>query len=100
MGELLAARLEKLKTYGVVREVRGRGLLRGVELVRDTQSMQPFPELGTALKRTALKNGLIMRIDPSWFALAPALICTESDIEELGDLTERSLQEALEEVKK
>ena len=41
-----------------------------------------------------------MRIDPSWFALAPALICTESDIEELGDLTERSLQEALEDVKK
>ena len=100
MGELLAARLEKLKTYGVVREVRGRGLLRGVELVRDTQSMEPFPELGKVLKRTALKNGLIMRIDPSWFALAPALICTESDIEELGDLVERSLQEALEEVNK
>jgi len=100
LGELLAERLEKLKKYGVVREVRGKGLLRGVELVRDTKNMEPFPELGTALKRTTLKNGLIMRIDPSWFALAPALICTEADIEELGDLVDASLQDALKVVKK
>jgi adenosylmethionine-8-amino-7-oxononanoate aminotransferase len=95
LGELLAKRLGELKRFGVVREVRGRGLLRGVELVRDTSSMQPFPELGTALKKTALINGLIMRIDPSWFAVAPALICTESDIGELCDLVEISLEAAL-----
>ena len=83
-----------------MREVRGKGLLRGVELVRDTKNMKPFPELGVALKKTALKNGLIMRVDPSWFALAPALICTEADIEELCELVDRSLQDALEEIKK
>jgi adenosylmethionine-8-amino-7-oxononanoate aminotransferase len=99
LGGLLAARLERLKGYGVVREVRGKGLLRGVELVRDTRTMDPFPELGRALKKTALKNGLIMRIDPSWFALAPALICTEADIEELCALVDKSLREALEEVR-
>ncbi|MBN2552133.1 MAG: aspartate aminotransferase family protein [Spirochaetales bacterium] len=95
LGEHLAGRLEKLKRYGVVREVRGRGLLRGVELVRDTETMEPFPELGAALKKTALSNGLIMRIDPSWFALAPALICTEEDIAELCGLVETSLRDAL-----
>jgi adenosylmethionine-8-amino-7-oxononanoate aminotransferase len=100
LGERLTARLEELKNFGVVREVRGRGLLRGVELVRDTETMEPFPELGKALKKTALKNGLIMRIDPSWFALAPALICTESDIDELGDRVEISLRDALEVVTK
>ncbi len=95
LGAYLAARLEALKRYGVVREVRGRGLLRGVELVRDTRSMQPFPELGRLLKRTALANGLVMRIDPSWFAVAPALIATEADIDEMCDLIERSLAAAL-----
>ena len=95
LGTCLADRLEKLKRYGVVREVRGRGLLRGVELVRDAETMEPFPELGAALKKTALSNGLIMRIDPSWFALAPALICTEEDIAELCDLVEKSLRDAL-----
>ena len=96
----MAERFERLKGFGVVREVRGKGLLRGVELVRDTKTKASFPELGSALKRTALKNGLIMRIDPTWFAVAPALICTESEIGELCDLVEQSLKDALEAVRK
>jgi len=95
LGEHLANKLESLKKYGVVREVRGKGILRGVELVKDTVSMDPFPELGNALKRTALDNGLIMRIDPSWFAVAPALIAEEPDLDEMFDLVERSLVQAL-----
>ena len=95
-GEYLAARLEGLKKYGVVREVRGKGILRGVELVKDTESMAPYPALGNALKRTALNNGLILRVDPSWFAVAPALIATHADIDEMCSLIEKSLIEALE----
>ena len=98
-GEHLAARLEQLKRYEVVREVRGRGILRGVEFVRNTRDMQPFPELGTALKRTALENGLILRVDPSWFAVSPALIATESDIDEMCDRIEKSIVEALQSVR-
>lgn len=95
LGRYLEAKLERLKRYGVIREVRGKGILRGVELVKDTRTMEPFPELGNMLKRTALKNGLIMRIDPTWFAVSPALIAEESDIDELCDLIETSLSEAL-----
>ena len=98
LGDYLAQKLETLKQYGVVREVRGRGMLRGVELVKDVESMEPYPELGQALKKTALENGLVMRIDPNWFAVAPALIATRDDIDELADLVERSLSAALEEV--
>jgi hypothetical protein len=39
-----------------------------------------------------------MRIDPNWFAVAPALIAERSDIDELVDLIERSLLDALEQV--
>ncbi|MBT4097910.1 MAG: aspartate aminotransferase family protein [Gemmatimonadetes bacterium] len=95
LGERLAARLEKLKRHGVVREVRGKGLLRGVELVRDTESNEPFPELGLALKKTALANGLLLRVDPSWFAVGPALIIDEAGIDEMCDLIDRSLVDAL-----
>ena len=98
LGDYLAEKLQKLTQYGVVREVRGKGLLLGVELVKDTETMAPYPELGQALKRTTLQNGLILRIDPSWFAVAPALIATESDIDELGDLIEKSLVDALKQV--
>ena len=99
LGEYLRRRLERLKQTEVVREVRGKGIFLGVELVRDTKTMAPFPELGTALKRTALRNGLILRIDPSWFAVAPPLIAEESDLDEMCDLIEGSLQEALREVR-
>ena len=57
--------------------------------------MEPFPELGNALKRTALRNGLILRVDPSWFAVSPALIAEESDIDEMCELIDKSLREAL-----
>jgi adenosylmethionine-8-amino-7-oxononanoate aminotransferase len=100
MGEYLAGKLEELKKYGVVREVRGKGILRGVELVKDTETLEPYPELGNALKRTAIENGLIMRIDPTWFAVAPALIAGKAEIDEMCSLIERSLVQAVEGVRK
>ena len=98
LGKYMAAKLEGLKKYGVVREVRGKGMLRGVELVRDTKKMVPFPELGKALKKTSLKNGLIMRINPTWFAVAPALTAGKKDIDEMMDRVEKSLKDAINKV--
>jgi adenosylmethionine-8-amino-7-oxononanoate aminotransferase len=98
MGEYVRARLEGLKKYGVVREVRGKGLLLGVELVKNTHTLEPFPELGLALKNTAMKNGIILRVDPSWFAVSPALIATDAQLDEMCDLVEKSFAEALEQV--
>ena len=103
LGDYLAAKLESLKKLGVVREVRGKGMLRGVELVEDAATLKPFPpgrKLGDALKKTALKNGLILRISPDWFAVAPALIAEKSDIDEMCALIEKSLVEALAMVRK
>jgi adenosylmethionine-8-amino-7-oxononanoate aminotransferase len=91
LGDYLASRLECLKKLGVVREIRGKGVLRGVELTH--------PSLGVTLKRTALKNGIILRIDPSWFAVSPPLIAEEADIDEMYGLIEKSLSEAIQAVK-
>jgi len=98
LGAHLSERLEGLRRHGVIREVRGKGVLRGVEFVEDPVTMAPFPpgrKLGAALKKTALANGVILRIDPDWFAVAPPLIAEESDIDQMCDLIERSLCEAL-----
>jgi adenosylmethionine-8-amino-7-oxononanoate aminotransferase len=98
LGEYLRVKLADLKKYGVVREIRGRGVLLGVELVKDTNSMEPFPELGKELKRTALEHGLILRVDPTWFAVAPPLIAEEKDIDEMCALIDASLRTAMERV--
>lgn len=90
LGQYLASKLEQLRRYGIIREVRGKGVLRGVEL---TDS-----RIGTALKKTALANGVIMRIDPGWFAVSPPLIADEADIDEMCELIDKSLAEAIDTV--
>jgi adenosylmethionine-8-amino-7-oxononanoate aminotransferase len=98
LGDYLEKKLIELKALGVVREVRGKGVLRGVELVKDPDTGEPFPEdkkLGTALKKTAIKNGIILRIDPDWFAVSPPLVAEKEDIDEMCALIENSLREAL-----
>jgi len=95
LGKYLSGKLKGLKKLGVVREIRGKGVIKGVELVKDTDTMTPFPELGIALQGTAIKNGLIMRINPEWFAVSPPLIAEESDIDNLYGLIELSLKDAI-----
>jgi adenosylmethionine-8-amino-7-oxononanoate aminotransferase len=101
LGVHLVERLEGLKRFGVIREVRGKGVLRAVELVQNPETMEPFPpgrKLGDVLKETALENGLVMRINPDWFAVSPPLISDEEEIDELCDLIEKSLVDALDRI--
>jgi adenosylmethionine-8-amino-7-oxononanoate aminotransferase len=98
LGERLRRGLEGLKDLGVVREVRGKGVLLGVELVEDPHTNRPFPpgrKLGDALKRTALEHGLILRVDPDWFAVCPPLIAREEDLDELCARIRGSLEAAI-----
>jgi len=88
LGAYLRPKLEALSRHGVVREVRGKGILLGVELTD--------PKIGTALKTTAIDNGVILRVDPGWFAVSPPLIAEESDLDEMCALIEKSLVQAIE----
>ena len=86
-GAYLRSRLEGLHATGVVREVRGRGVLLGVELTDR--------RVGTALGRRAVGDGLIMRTDPGWFAVAPALTASREELDEICDRIEASLKSAI-----
>lgn len=86
-GAYLRARLEALRGTGVIREVRGRGVLLGVELTD--------PRVGAALARRAVGDGIILRVDPSWFAIAPALTAGRDQLDAICDRIEASLQAAI-----
>jgi adenosylmethionine-8-amino-7-oxononanoate aminotransferase len=64
MGGHLQRRLEeRFANHHYVGDIRGRGLLRGIELVADRGSKQPFaPELklNALIKREAMARGLIV----------------------------------------
>jgi 2,2-dialkylglycine decarboxylase (pyruvate) len=77
---------ELQRTYEQVGEVRGRGLLVGLELVDDRDSRRPANALGSAVTAECLKRGLSMNIARSGsasncFRMAPPLTITEDEIE-------------------
>jgi adenosylmethionine-8-amino-7-oxononanoate aminotransferase len=99
-GARLRAGFEALaKKYGIIGDIRGKGLLQGIEFVRNVATKEPFPtELAFGLRvgRRALANGLLCRFDPHWLAFGPALVCTPEHIDEMLALLDRSIAEALE----
>jgi adenosylmethionine-8-amino-7-oxononanoate aminotransferase len=98
MGSYLMDRLENLREFGIIGEVRGKGLMIGIEIVKDDKTMEPFPEgvnFGVQVGTLCIhKYKLLVRYAPQWIAIAPPLTITT---EEIDILVER-LGEAIEEV--
>jgi adenosylmethionine-8-amino-7-oxononanoate aminotransferase len=101
-GDRLRAGFERLANkYGVIGDIRGKGLLQGIEFVRDPATKAPFPPetaFGVRVGRRALANGLLCRFDPNWIAFGPPLVVTAEQIEEMVELLDRSLGETLAEL--
>jgi 2,2-dialkylglycine decarboxylase (pyruvate) len=63
MGAYLAARLQELQSrHEEIGDVRGMGLLRGIELVKDRETREPYHELGALTTQRCLQLGLSMNI--------------------------------------
>src|SRR2546430_438318 len=62
MGRRLLGGLEGLRDLPVVGDVRGLGMMCGVELVADRNTQAPALGLGSRLTREALARGLLPRI--------------------------------------
>lgn len=97
LGELLGQRLETLRgRFEVVGEVRGRGLLRGIELVTDQVSKAPADTLGAAVTTACLERGLHMNIVQlpgmgGILRLAPPLTISQDELHSGMDILEDAL---------
>ncbi|HYC32294.1 MAG TPA: aspartate aminotransferase family protein [Gemmatimonadales bacterium] len=109
MGRVLHARLEGLRQLPLVGDVRGRGLLAGIEFVADQATREPLPRdagFAEAFTGAALEAGLVVwpnvghadgrRGDLAM--LAPPFVVTEQEIEEMVELFARALRAAAERV--
>jgi 2,2-dialkylglycine decarboxylase (pyruvate) len=84
--QLKAGLLSLQQRYECVGDVRGRGLMMGLEVVADRQSKAPAFELGAKIMEEAMERGLSMNIVklPAMggvFRLAPPLTISENEIE-------------------
>lgn len=86
-GDRLKSGLQALQAeFDCIGDVRGRGLLLGMEIVRDKSSKAPAPDLGSRITQTALELGLSMNIVnlPGMggvFRIAPPMTVTDEEID-------------------
>ena len=105
LGARLREGLERIATASpLIGDVRGRGLLLGIELVADKETSQRFPEHadpGAIIRRHGMDHGLLLysRRQNSgrygdWLLVAPPLVIDEATCDELIDRLDATLTAA------
>jgi 2,2-dialkylglycine decarboxylase (pyruvate) len=100
-GEYLLGRLRELQTaHEQIGDVRGRGLLVGLELVEDRESRRPADALGAAVTAECLRRGLSMNIvragsGANCFRMAPPLTISDDEIDLAVEILDSSLKAVL-----
>ena len=87
-------RLDALRDHPLVGEVRGVGLVAGLELVADKANQRAFlpkQTVGAEVAAAAQREGLLVRNLGDTIALCPPLIISPSEIDELMDKLTRAL---------
>ena len=98
VGEVFQGRLLDLEEHPLVGNVRGAGLLGGVELMADKAARTPFPAakgVGAYCNDRCETRGLIVRNLVDTIALCPPLIITEDQVGELFDKLQLALDDTL-----
>lgn len=94
LGDRLRAGLEQAAASSPhVGQVRGRGLLQGLELVTDRETLEPLPGASAALAAAARERGLMIYSCPTPLGnrvieavlLAPPLVIDETDVDLIVD---------------
>jgi 2,2-dialkylglycine decarboxylase (pyruvate) len=78
--------------------VRGRGVLLGLDLVKDRRSKTPDPDLAQRVARTCLELGMmtsVVRGGFGIFRIAPPLTVEESEIDLGLEIFDTALAKAL-----
>jgi adenosylmethionine-8-amino-7-oxononanoate aminotransferase len=109
IGARLRAGLESIAASSpLVGDVRGAGLLLGIELVRDRATMERFDtetDPADRLRRHGARHGLLMYarrqnagVFGDWLLVAPPLILTEPECDELVDRLAAAVDDAAREL--
>ena len=90
VGQHLRTELaRRITDLGILGDVRGKGCLAGVEFVQDMDSKNPFgPQrmFGKCVERRMINAGMLARCDPDWIAIAPPLITTFQQADEMIEI--------------
>jgi adenosylmethionine-8-amino-7-oxononanoate aminotransferase len=102
MGDRLLAGLQKLLDHPTVGDVRGKGLMAGVEFVRNKQTKEPFPvdyKFGKRIFEEAFARGLVIfpgtgtvdGVEGDHILMAPPFIITEGQVDDLLAILDQAI---------
>jgi len=94
VGAYFRERLEELKDkYPVIGDVRGMGLMLGVELVRDRGTKEPSKAAALDVLEAAREHGLLIGkggLDGNILRIKPPMCITAADVEFALDVLDRA----------
>lgn len=94
VGPYLAAHFERLAAHPLAGEVQSCGLMASLQLVKDKARGIPFAresEVGLLCRGHCFDNGLVMRAVGDRMIIAPPLVITHAQIDEMVALIDRCL---------
>src|SRR5438270_5161790 len=95
IGNRILAGLDKLKEkHNIIGDVRGKGLLLGIELVKDRQSKEPAKEECAQVMETCKEMGLLLGKGGLWgqtIRFSPPMCINEQDADFLLEVLDRAL---------
>jgi adenosylmethionine-8-amino-7-oxononanoate aminotransferase len=102
MGDYLALKLEGLRSHPIIGDIRGTGLMRGVEFVKNKETREPLDpalKFWLLLHREAQKKGLVIETSGGcergqagdMMMLGPAFIVGREEIDNIIDLLDEVL---------
>lgn len=103
MGERLREALAPLQAHPYVAELRGLGLLQAVELVRDRETLEPFPASARITQRVVvegIRRGVFFYpggVDPARdvVCLGPPLVLGDEEIETIARVLPEAIDAAI-----
>jgi putrescine aminotransferase len=102
-GAYLQERLQTLRSHEIVGDVRGLGLVGGVELVRDRATKESFDGSVGAARRVAvaaLKQGVIVRALPGdVLAMSPPFVISREQIDRMVAVLDEAIAQVEKELK-
>ncbi|MGH9793318.1 MAG: aspartate aminotransferase family protein, partial [Candidatus Acidiferrales bacterium] len=97
VGRYFRGKLEELQQkHALIGDVRGMGLMQGVELVKDRKTKEPAPEATAQLMDRAKENGLLIGkggLYGNVLRLSPMLNIAKADVDEAIRILDKSFSE-------
>jgi len=97
VGAYFRQKLEEMQEkFALIGDVRGMGLMQGLELVRDRKTKEPAPAETSELMERARANGLLIGkggLYGNVIRLAPPLNISKDDVDEAVRMLDKSFAE-------